>query len=36
MAQPANTTSTYFAGYNQVAANDLVTHWTPALTPVKP
>lgn len=36
MAQPANTTSTYFAGYNQVAANDLVTHWTPALTPVNP
>jgi hypothetical protein len=36
LAQPANTTSTYFAGYNQVAANDLVTHWTPALTPVNP
>lgn len=36
MAQPANTTSTHFAGYNQVAANDLVTHWTPALTPVNP
>jgi hypothetical protein len=36
LAQPANTTSTYFAGYNLVAANDLVTHWTPALTPVSP
>ena len=36
LAQPANTTNTYFAGYNQTAANDLVTQWTPALPAVLP
>jgi hypothetical protein len=28
-AAPPNTTSTVFAGYNRIAANDVLTHWTP-------
>ena len=35
-AEPANTTTTVFAGYNRVAANDLLTQWTPALPAVQP
>jgi len=35
-AEPANTTTTVFAGYNRVAANDLLTQWTPALPVVLP
>lgn len=34
--QPAGTTRTDVAGYNRVAADDLLTHWTPALPPVNP
>ncbi len=33
-AEPANTTTTVFAGYNRIAANDLLTQWTPALPAV--
>jgi hypothetical protein len=35
-AEPANTTTTVFAGYNRIAANDLLTQWTPALPQVLP
>jgi hypothetical protein len=35
-AAPSNTTHTVFAGYNRVAANDVLTHWTPALPVVLP
>jgi hypothetical protein len=35
-AEPANTTTTVFAGYNRIAANDLLTQWTPALPAVLP
>jgi hypothetical protein len=36
VAKPANTTTTAFAGYNQVAVNDLLTQWTPPLPVVLP
>ena len=35
-AEPANTTTTVFARYNRIAANDLLTQWTPALPAVLP
>jgi hypothetical protein len=35
-AAPPNTTSTVFAGYNRIAANDVLTHWTPPLPIVLP
>ena len=35
-AEPANTTTTVFAGYTCVAANDVLAQWTPALPPVLP
>jgi len=34
--EPANSTTTVFAGYNRIAANDLLTQWTPALPVVLP
>lgn len=34
--QPANITTTVFAGYDRIAANDLLTQWTPALPVVLP
>jgi hypothetical protein len=34
--QPADSTSSAFAGYNKIAANDLLTQWTPALPAVLP
>jgi hypothetical protein len=34
--RPAGSSSTSFAGYNQIAASDLVTRWTPPLPPVSP
>jgi hypothetical protein len=30
------TTTTEFAGYNRIAINDLLGHWTPALPAVLP
>nr|WP_018601145.1 hypothetical protein [Mycobacterium sp. 155] len=36
VAQPANTTRSFFAGYNRMAANDLVTQWSPPLPAVLP
>jgi hypothetical protein len=35
-AAPAGTTTTIFAGYNRIAVNDIITHWTPALPEVQP
>jgi hypothetical protein len=34
--RPPYTTSHEFAGYNRIAINDLLTHWTPALPSVQP
>lgn len=34
-ATPANTTSDSAAGYNRVAANDILAHWTPACLAVQ-
>jgi len=31
-----NTTHTVFAGYNRIAANDVLMHWTPPLPIVLP
>jgi hypothetical protein len=36
IAQPASKTVSLFAGYDQVAANDLLTHWSPAMPAVLP
>jgi hypothetical protein len=35
-ARPPYTTTTEFAGYNRIAINDLLGHWTPALPAVLP
>ena len=35
-ARPPYTTTTEFAGYNRIAINDLLGHWTPPLPAVLP
>jgi hypothetical protein len=35
-ARPAYNTTTEFAGYNRIAVNDLLTHWTPQMPEVLP
>jgi hypothetical protein len=34
--EPANITTTVFAGSNRIAVNDVLTQWTPALPGVLP
>jgi hypothetical protein len=36
VAQPGDHSAEFFAGYNRIAINDLLTQWTPALIPVLP
>ena len=35
-ARPSYNTTTEFAGYNRIAVNDLLTHWTPQMPEVLP
>jgi hypothetical protein len=35
-ARPAYDTKTEFAGYNRIAMNDLLSHWTPQMPEVLP
>jgi hypothetical protein len=36
ISQPANRSVSLFAGYDHIAANDLLTHWTPVMPAVSP